>query len=218
MLDSGRLALLDDGAVGNVEALALVVLLVLEGDLAQLSEDVLDEGVGDAALLAAHVVEDPEVGQDVVDQGHDDGDGNGVDEDDADGDEVGTAVLGQELVERGRGGGLAAAAREPAEDAEEDGQDVDGGDGTDELEGGEGVEATGDEDEPVLGEGDLEEENLLDGTVVVDDTTLGDVHGTAENPGAGSEERAENDGDNPDLGQLPLDGTLLEVGVVVLLV
>ncbi|GJC90876.1 hypothetical protein ColLi_13714 [Colletotrichum liriopes] len=214
--DLGSLALLDNGAVGNVEALALVVLLVLEGDLAELGKDVLDEGVGDAALLAAHVVEDPEVGQDVVDEGHDDGDGDRVHEDDANGDEVGAAVLGQEAVDGRGGGGLATATREPAEDTEEDGQDVDGGDGADELEGGEGLEATGDEDEPVLGQGDLEEENLLDGAVLVDDTTVDDVHGTAEDPGAHGEETAEDDGDDPDLGELPLDGTLLEVGVVVL--
>ncbi|GKT88394.1 LOW QUALITY PROTEIN: hypothetical protein Ct61P_06244 [Colletotrichum tofieldiae] len=105
--DLGSLALLDDGAVGNVEALALVVLLVLEGDLAELGKDVLDEGVGDAALLAAHVVEDPE---DVVDEGHDDGDGDRVHEDDANGDEVGAAVLGQEAVD---GRGEAGSPRPP---------------------------------------------------------------------------------------------------------
>ncbi|GJC95128.1 hypothetical protein ColKHC_03954 [Colletotrichum higginsianum] len=209
-MPQNTLSLLDNGAVGNVEALALVVLLVLESDLAELREDVLDEGVGDAALLAAHVVERVEVGHDVVDQGHDDGNGNRVHEDDADSDEVGAAVLGQETVDGRGGGGLALAAGEPAEDTEEDGQDVDGGDGTDELEGGEGLEATGDEDEPVLGQGDLEEEDLLDGAVFVDDTTVDDVHGTAEDPGAGGEKTTEDDGDDPNLRELPLDGALLE--------
>ncbi|GKT48036.1 uncharacterized protein ColSpa_08217 [Colletotrichum spaethianum] len=209
-MPQNTLSLLDDGAVGNVEALALVVLLVLEGDLAELGENVLDEGVGDAALLAAHVVEDPEVGQDVVDEGHDDGDGDRVHEDDANGDEVGAAVLGQEAVDGRGGGGLATATREPAEDAEKNRQNVDGGDGANELEGGEGLEATGDEDEPILGQGDLEEEDLLDGAVLVDDATVDNVHGTAEDPGTHGEETAENDGDDPDLGELPLDGTLLE--------
>ncbi|TKW53161.1 hypothetical protein CTA1_10886 [Colletotrichum tanaceti] len=204
------MALLDNGAVGNVKALALVVLLMLESDLAELGKDVLDEGVGDAALLAAHVVERVQVGHDVVDQGHDDGDGDRVHEDDADSDEVGAAVLGQVAVDGRGGGGLTLTAGEPAEDAEEDGQDVDGGDGTDELEGGEGLETTGDEDEPVLGQGDLEEEDLLDGAVFVNDTTVDDVHGTTENPGAGGEKGTKDDGDDPDLGQLPLDRALLE--------
>jgi len=107
---------------------------VLEGDLAELGEDVLDEGVGDAALLAAHVVERPEVGQDVVDEGHDDGDSDRVHEDDADSDEVGAAVLRQEAVDGRGAGGLATATGEPAKDTEEDGQDIDGGNGADELE------------------------------------------------------------------------------------
>jgi hypothetical protein len=58
-------------------------------------------------------------------------------------------------------------------------------------------------------------ETYLSVTVVLNDTTVWQEEGTAENPSTKSEEYTEDDGDDPDLWKLPLDWTLLEVGVVV---
>ena len=64
--------------------------------------------------------------------------------------------------------------------------------------------------------GDFQEENLLDGTEVLDDTAVGQEEGATDDPGRESEQTyPRNDGDNPDLWQLPFDGTGFEVGVVV---
>ena len=55
----------------------------------------------------------------------------------------------------------------------------------------------------------------MDGAEVLDDAAVGEEHGAADDPGAEGEEYAEDDGDDPDLGELPFDGALLEVCVVV---
>ncbi|TLD16715.1 uncharacterized protein PgNI_01314 [Pyricularia grisea] len=208
--------LLDNLLGSNVVAVATTsVDLVLDGDLAQVGEDVLHHGVLGGALLAAEVVQALPAGHDVVDDTNDDDDGDGVDPDQDDGDNVDGAVLRQVLGQGGGDSGLAETTREPTETSEEGGEDVNTEDGADELPRREGVEATGDEDEPVLSKGDLEEEDLLDAAVVLDDTAVLEPHGTAEDPGAYGEQSTEDDGDDPDLGQLPLDGTALVVGVVV---
>lgn len=128
----------------------------------------------------------------------------------------------------GDNGGL--TTNEPTEDTEEGGDDVDDENSTAKLprrDGGpERTVGTGDEDEPVLGQGDLEEENLVTDTKVLDDTTadtltgsVGKVlvgeHGGESDPGADGENAAEKDGHAPKLGQVPLDGGLGERGVVV---
>jgi hypothetical protein len=77
------------------------------------------------------------------------------------------------------------------------------------------VSTTGDENEPVLSEGDLEEKNLLDVTVLLDETTVGQEHGTVHDPGADSKQDSENNRDDPDLGELPFDRAGLVVGIVV---
>ncbi|KAH6608110.1 hypothetical protein Trco_004423 [Trichoderma cornu-damae] len=112
-------------------------------------------------------------------------------------------------------------ANEPAKDTEEGGDDVDDQDGTAELPRGdgrpEGAVGAGDEDEPVLGEGDLEEDDLVDVTKVLDDTAVlaTGVHGGERNPGADGEDGTEEDGHAPELGEVPLDGGLGVGGVVV---
>ena len=55
----------------------------------------------------------------------------------------------------------------------------------------------------------------MNGAEVLDDTTVGEEHGTTNDPGTKGEEYTENHGDNPDLGQLPLDRTSLKVSIVV---
>src|SRR5690606_15215998 len=98
-------------------------------------------------------------------------------------------------------------ATEPTEDSEQSGNDVDHQDGTGQLprgDGGpEGAVGTGDEDEPVLGERDLEEDNLVDVTTVLGDTAVlaTDVQGGQTDPGADSKDEAEQDGHTPELGQ-----------------
>ncbi|TFA98674.1 hypothetical protein CCMA1212_009581 [Trichoderma ghanense] len=99
--------------------------------------------------------------------------------------------------------------------------DVDDQDGTAELPRGdgrpEGTVGTGDEDEPVLGEGDLKEDDLVNVTKVLDDTAVlaTSVHGGEGNPGTDGEDSAEENGHTPELGQVPLDGGLGVGGVVV---
>lgn len=117
-------------------------------------------------------------------------------------------------------GGLLTAL-EPTKDTEESGNDVDEENGARQLprgdRGPEGTVGTGDEDEPVLSEGDLEEENLVDVTKVLDDTTVAVVgkHGSEGNPGTNSQDNTEEDGHAPELGQVPLDRGLGEGGIVV---
>lgn len=113
------------------------------------------------------------------------------------------------------------ATDEPTEDTEEGGKDVDDQNGTRQLprgdRGPEGAVGTGDEDEPVLSERNLKEENLVDLTKILDDTTIlrVGVHGSESNPGTNSKDNAEKDGHTPELGEVPLDGGLGEGSVVV---
>jgi hypothetical protein len=116
---------------------------------------------------------------------------------------------------------VSALADKPTEDSEESGQDIDNQDGAGELPRGkrrpEGAIGTGDEDQPVLSERDLEEDNFIDGTLVLSDTTVltTDEHGSEGNPGTGSQDNTEKDGHTPKLGQVPLDGSLRVRSVVV---
>lgn len=139
----------------------------------------------------------------VVDTTHDAEDTKGEDPDTDDGDNRGLAT------------------NEPTKQGEEGGDDVDNQNGAGELPRGEGrpegAVGTGDEDEPVLSESDLEEEDLVHDTKVLDDTTVlaANVHGGEGDPGTDSKDNAEEDGHTPELGQVPLDGALGEGGVVV---
>jgi hypothetical protein len=136
--------------------------LVLQSKLGEVADDVLHLGVVVAALLATDVGKRGDGVEEVVDDGDDDGNTDGVTPDDDNGDNVSVAVkglgpLGHGVVE----GNLVGVAGEPTEDTEEGGKGVDGTDGEDELPRGEGLTTTGDEDEPVLGESDLEEVLVL---------------------------------------------------------
>lgn len=189
------------------------LLVVSESNLAEVADDVLDLRVLHATRLAAEVVEPSPVGEHVVHDGDDDGDGHGVQPDTDNGDDIGPSIAAE--VAEVAGDGLLEATRQPAEDTEDGGEGVNTEDGANELPGWEGLEATGDEDQPVLSERDLEEEDLLDGAVALDNTSVREEECATDGPGTESEETTKDDGDDPDLGQLPLDRALLVVSVIV---
>jgi len=154
-------------AIGSV-----LVLLVGDGDLVQVSEDVLHLGVSVAALVTSEVVEPCPFVEEVVDDGNDDGDTDRVTPDNDNGDNAGVSVVREKAIVVSGIGLLSSTSSEPAENTEEGSKDIDTEDGADELPGRPGVASTGDEDEPVFSEGDFEEENALDTTEVVDDTSV----------------------------------------------
>lgn len=155
------------------------------------------------ALAVHHVVEASGALEEVVDTAEDTEDTEGEDPDTNDGDD----------------GGL--TANEPTEDGEEGGNDVDYENSTRQLPGWDGgperTVGTGDEDKPVLGEGDLEEEDRVDLTEVLDDTAVlsADEQSSEGDPGSDGEDDTEEDGHTPELGQVPLDRGLGERSVVV---
>lgn len=189
------------------------ISLVLDGQLGQVANEVLDLGVGLGAVLAAEVVEPRDLAQDVVDHGDDDGDTDRVGPDDNDGDNVDITVDG--VLGGGRRAGLLEVTRQPAEDGEESSKRIDTQDGSNELPRWPGLSTTGDEDQPVLGQRDLEEQDLLRRTEVLDQTTVGQEEVSTDNPSGNGQEETKDDGNDPDLGQLPLDRAHLEVSIVV---
>ena len=105
--------------------------------------------------------------------------------------------------------------RQPTKDTEECSENVDTEDGAHELPGWPGLSTSGDEDEPILSEGDFQEEDFLHVAEVLDETTVGEVERTTNDPGTESEQSTEGDGDDPDFGQLPFNRTSFVMGVVV---
>lgn len=122
-------------------------------------------------------------------------------------------------TDNGDNGGL--ATNEPTPDTEEGSDEIDDKDGTAELPRGdrrpERTVGTGDEDEPVLSQRDLEEEDLIETTEVLDDTTVlaTGVHGSDRNPGTDGKDNTEEDRHSPQLGKVPLDGSLAVRSVIV---
>ena len=116
-----------------------------------------------------HAVETSGVLQEVVDTSHDteDTEGEKVDTDDSD--------------------DTCLSTNEPTEQTEEGGHEIDDCDGTSELPTGDGAPErtvrTGDENEPVLSEGDFEEEDFIALTKVLDDTAARDECGGKGDPG-----------------------------------
>ena len=216
-LRSEHLLVLDLLGAGtdDVARLALGVLLVLDGELGEVSDHVLDLGVGLGAGLAAKVVQSGDNGQEVVHNGNDDSNTDGVGPDDNDSNNVDIVVDGEGRTSGVLGVGLLPVGSEPSEDTEQSGKDIDKEDGNDQLPRGPGLSTTGDEDEPVLSQSNLEEENLLGRAEVLDNTTVLEEESTTDDPGGGSKQYSEDNGDNPDLGQLPLDGAGFEVSVIV---
>ena len=110
---------------------------------------------------------------------------------------------------------------EEAEETEEGGDDIDHEDGAGQLPRRdrvpEGTIGTRDEDEPVLREGDLQEEHLVADTEVLHDTAIVALgqHGRQRNPRADGQDDAQQDRHTPETGQVPLDRGLGEGGIVV---
>jgi hypothetical protein len=180
---------------------------VLGGDTLERDDKVLQRALLLGALggLAVHqVVKGSAALHEVVETTHDGEDAEREDPDTDDGNDAGLLVV-----------------LEPSEDTEQGGEDVDDQDGAGELprrdRGPEGTVGTGDEDEPVLSEGDLQEQDLVDVTLVLDDTTVArsDKHGGEGDPGTDSQDNTEQDGHTPELGQVPLDGGLRVGSIVV---
>lgn len=108
-------------------------MIMLDGDLGKVSEDVLHHGVGGGALLAAEVVERLHAGHDVVYDRDDDDDGDGIAPHHHDGDDVSGAVLGKVAGQRWWVRDVGIATGEPTEQTEQAGEDVDSHDGEDQL-------------------------------------------------------------------------------------
>ncbi|VUC35121.1 unnamed protein product [Clonostachys rosea] len=163
--------------------------------------------LGTLGRLAVHqVVETSASLHEVVETTHDGEDTEGVDPDTDNTSDVGAVVR----------------AAEPTEDGEEGSQDIDDEDGTSELPRGDGgperTVGTGDEDQPVLSKGDLKEDNLIDITIVLSDTTIvvtSGEHGGEGNPGTDGKDETEENGHSPELRKVPLDGGLGVRSVIV---
>lgn len=110
---------------------------------------------------------------------------------------------------------------EETEQTEEGCDDVDNKNGTCQLprrnRGPERTVGTGDEDQPVLSEGNLQEENLIADTKVLDDTTVFTTseHGSEGDPSTDGKDNTEQNGHSPEFGQVPLDRSLGVWGIVV---
>ena len=94
---------------------------------------------------------------------------------------------------------------QPTEDTEEGRQDIDTENGPNQLPGRISLTTTGDEDEPILGQRDFQEEDFLNVAEVLDDTAVGHVESATDDPCTNGEQESESDGNDPDLGQLPLN-------------
>lgn len=185
------LLLLDSTGCEDITGSSMLVFAVLERKLAESSNHVLNGRVLAVTVLATELIEPSDAVKQIVDNGDDDSDTDGVSPDNNNGDNVNPAVITELAV--GLGVGLVWLTRHPAEDSEDGSEGIDTENGTNKLEGRERLAATGDEDEPVLSEGNFEEENGLDSTEVLDDTTVGEEEGATDDPGTESEEQTQND-------------------------
>ena len=124
------------------------------------------------------------------------------------------------------------ATNEPTEKTEESSDNVDAENSASQLPGWDAAPertvGTSDENEPILRQRDLEEEDLITDTEVLDNTTVNTLTGNGRlsgslvcehsgkgNPGTNSENASEKDGHSPKLGQVPLDRCLGEWSIVV---
>lgn len=99
-------------------AVSVLILLVLDGNLGEMHENVLHLGVSAAALGTSKVVQPGPLVEQVVDDGDDDDDTDGVCPDDNDSDDGGVAV-GKETVVGGRVGRLSPSTIKPTEHTED---------------------------------------------------------------------------------------------------
>lgn len=102
-----------------VSVSAVVIPLVLDGELGKVTKDVLHVGIGSAALGTSEVVQPCDLVHQVVHNSNDNNDGNGVEPDNDDGDNGGVAILGEKDVLGDWVRWLTEVATEPSEDTEE---------------------------------------------------------------------------------------------------
>ena len=190
----------------------MLVSAVLKRQLAESSNHILDGWVLAATVLATKSIQPCDAVEHVVDDGNDDDDTNGVSPDDNDSDDINPTVVTE--VSRPSGVSLVWLAGHPTEQSEDGSKSIDTQNGNDQLERGECLAATSNKDQPVLGKGHLKEENGLDSTEVLDDTTVGQKESATDDPSAKGKEKTKDDGDEPDLRQLPFDGTCLRVRIL----
>jgi len=114
------------------------------------------------------------------------------------------------------------AVLKPTEDGEESSNDINEQDGTRQLprrnRGPKRTVGASNEDKPVLSEGNLQEQDLITITKVLNDTaiiTSAGEHSGKCNPGTNSKDKTEKDRHAPELGQVPLDRRLGEGRIVV---
>lgn len=177
---------------------AVYINLVLHGDLGKMGNDVLNLGISLGALGTSEVGQPGDLVQQVIGNGADDENTDGETPDDADSDDGSVSVLGEKGVVGDWVGRLSSSITQPTEDTEESGKDIDTEDGEDQLPRRPCLVTTSDEDEPILSEGNLEEEHTLDRTKVVDHTTVGEEERSTKNPGTEGKFDTENNGDDPD--------------------
>lgn len=148
-----------------------------------------------------HTVETGRVLQEVVNTGHytEHTEGEKIDTDDSD--------------------NTCLSADEPTEQTEESSDEIDNSDGSGKLPTGDSTPewtvSTSDEDEPILGEGNFEEEDFVALTKVLNDTMTGNECSGEGDPGTDSENDSENGGDSPEFGEIPFDGSFTERSVIV---
>ena len=108
---------------------------------------------------------------------------------------------------------------EPTEQTKECGDEIDNCDSAGKLPTGDSAPewtiGTSDEDEPVLGEGDFEEEDFIALTKVLNDTTTGNECSSERDPGTDSKNDSKDGGNSPEFGKVPLDGCFTERSVIV---
>jgi len=171
---------------------------VLKGDLGKMGDDVLDLSISLGALGTSEVGQPRDLVHEVVGDGADDENTDGETPDNADGDNGSVSVLGEKGVVGNWVGRLSLSITQPTEDTEEGSKNINTEDGANQLPRRPCLVATSDEDEPILSKGNLEEEHTLDGTKVVDHTTVGEEERSTKNPCTKSEFDTENNGDDPD--------------------
>lgn len=147
-----------DAVLEAVEVLVVLASLVDDSEAGEGSGEVFPLAVLFAGLATTQVGQPGDGVENEVDESDNDDDAEGVGVDTNDGNDVSPATVGGNAVGLGAGRG----AGQPTEEGEHGGEDIHTKNGGGELEGWPGAVATGNEDEPVLGEGDLEEENALD--------------------------------------------------------
>jgi len=172
---------------------AIITSLVLNGNLGQVTDDVLHLSVGMASLRAAKIVEPADLVKEVVDNSDDDDNTNGVTPNNDDSDDARMSILGKKTSMIGWVTLLTSSSGKPSKDTEEGREDVDTKDSSNKLPRGPGFTATGDEDKPILSERDFQEEYTLDGTEVLNDTTVWQEHRATNDPGSEGEKYTEDD-------------------------